>query len=80
MLTGRVAPVTGGGIGKATLGACAAEGCDVMLVARTREDMPRAAAEIAAASGRRIFHHAADFRSAARSAAVAAHHLAFGRD
>ena len=61
-LTGKRAIVTGGsrGIGKAIAVALAAEGVDVVIAARGREDLDRTAAEIAQASGRRIIPITAD--------------------
>ncbi len=55
-LTGKRAIVTGGsrGIGKAVAAALAAEGCDVVVAARQREPLEATAAELAAASGRRV--------------------------
>jgi NAD(P)-dependent dehydrogenase (short-subunit alcohol dehydrogenase family) len=55
-LTGKRAVVTGGssGIGKATAALLAAEGADVVLAARSADRLQQAAAEISAASGRRV--------------------------
>ncbi len=81
-LRDKVALVTGGskGIGRACAESLAAEGCDVMLVARTEGDLQEAAAAIAAASGRRIEICAADLRSPQGcEAAVGALKHAFGR-
>ncbi len=81
-LSGKVALVTGGskGIGRACAERLAAEGCDVMIVARTESDLREAATAIAAASGRRIETCATDLRSAqgCQAAAGALKH-AFGR-
>lgn len=61
-LKGRRALVTGGsrGIGKAVAAVLAAEGCDVALLARDPARLQAAAAELAAASGRRVVGVAAD--------------------
>jgi NAD(P)-dependent dehydrogenase (short-subunit alcohol dehydrogenase family) len=55
-LAGKRAIVTGGsrGIGKAVAAALAAEGCDVVVAARQREPLEATAAELAAASSRRV--------------------------
>ncbi len=55
-LTGLAAAVTGGseGIGRAVAATLAAEGCDVAIGARRLEPLQRAAAEIRAATGRRV--------------------------
>jgi NAD(P)-dependent dehydrogenase (short-subunit alcohol dehydrogenase family) len=55
-LDGRRAIVTGGsrGIGKAVARALAAEGCDVVVAARTPEPLEAAAAELATATGRTV--------------------------
>jgi len=61
-LTGKRAVVTGSsrGIGRAIAEALAAEGVDVVVVARGKEALEAAAAEIAQASGRRIVPIGAD--------------------
>jgi len=55
-LTGKRALVTGGskGIGKAIAWALAAEGCDVVIAARTAATLEGSADEIAAATGREV--------------------------
>jgi NAD(P)-dependent dehydrogenase (short-subunit alcohol dehydrogenase family) len=81
-LSGKVALVTGGskGIGRACAERLAAEGCDVMIVARTERDLQEAATAVAAASGRRIETCATDLRSAQGcQAAAGALKQAFGR-
>jgi 3-oxoacyl-[acyl-carrier protein] reductase len=81
-LRDKVALVTGGskGIGRACAESLAAEGCDVMLVARTEADLQQAAAAIAEASERRVEICAADLRSPQGcEAAVGALKYAFGR-
>jgi 3-oxoacyl-[acyl-carrier protein] reductase len=54
-LTGRVAVVTGGGtgIGAATARVLAARGADVVVAARTADDLERTAAQVERATGRR---------------------------
>jgi NAD(P)-dependent dehydrogenase (short-subunit alcohol dehydrogenase family) len=61
-LTGRRALVTGGsrGIGLAVARTLAAEGADVAVVARGAEALEQAAADVAAASGRRVIAVPAD--------------------
>ena len=55
-LTDKRAVVTGGsrGIGKAVARALAEEGCDVVVAARGQEALEQTAAELAAATGRRL--------------------------
>lgn len=55
-LEGKRAIVTGGsrGIGKAVARALAAEGCDVVVAARTRDTLEASAAELGRQTGRRI--------------------------
>ena len=64
-MRGKVALVTGGsrGIGRACAENLAAEGCDVMIVARTEADLDEAAAAIGKAGGRRVEICATDLRS-----------------
>lgn len=81
-LEGKVAVITGGsrGIGRAIAEALADEGCDLMLVARTESALKDTAAEIAAASGRRVEACAEDLRTEdAADTIVAATRDAFGR-
>jgi NAD(P)-dependent dehydrogenase (short-subunit alcohol dehydrogenase family) len=61
-LVGKRAIVTGGsrGIGKAIARALAAEGCDVVIAARSQGPLDETARDIAAASGRRIVPIATD--------------------
>lgn len=56
-LSGRVAIVTGGGtgIGAATAHVFAAHGADVVIAARTVEDLERTSADVEEATGRRCF-------------------------
>jgi NAD(P)-dependent dehydrogenase (short-subunit alcohol dehydrogenase family) len=65
-LTGRVALVTGGGqgLGKAMALALAEAGADVALAGRRRASVEEAAAEIGAATGRRVKAFAADVTKA----------------
>ena len=81
-MSGKVALVTGGskGIGRACAARLAAEGCDVMIVARTEADLADAAAALAQESGQRIEICATDLRSPQGcEAAVGALKHAFGR-
>ncbi len=81
-LADKVAIVTGAsrGIGKAVAAALAREGADVALVARDRIALDGVAAEIAAATGRRVKPFAADTGDDdAVKAMVAAVLAAFGR-
>jgi len=72
-LKGRVAVVTGAskGIGKAIASGFAAEGVDLVLLARGKEALEAAASEIRAASGVRVLAMTADVRSDAEIKAVA---------
>lgn len=81
-LSGKTAIVTGAsrGIGAAIAGVLAAEGVDVALVARSRSDLDKVAADITAATGRRALVHAADLIDpAAPAKAVDAAVAALGR-
>ncbi|MDH4059257.1 MAG: SDR family NAD(P)-dependent oxidoreductase, partial [Aquincola sp.] len=81
-LSARRALVTGGsrGIGKAIAFALAQEGADVALLARNAPVLEAAAAEIAAATGRRVVGVSADTTSddAVRAAVAAAVRLLGG--
>ena len=65
-LRGRVAAITGGskGIGKAIARGLAAEGVDLLLLARGKEQLEKAADEISTESGVRVATVAADITSA----------------
>lgn len=81
-LTGKVAIVTGGsrGIGKAIARELAREGADVAIAARGSEALAATAAELAAASGRRVEPFTVDTGDdASVRAMVAAVEAAFGR-
>ena len=81
-LDGKIALVTGGskGIGRACAERLAAEGCDVLIVARTAGDLEQAAAALREAGGRRVEICATDLRSAQGcEAAVGALKHAYGR-
>ncbi|MGP4020341.1 SDR family oxidoreductase [Saccharopolyspora sp. 5N708] len=66
-LGGKIAFITGAskGIGRACAEQLAAEGCDVVITARTEADIVRAADEIAAASGRKVLGLAGDMSATA---------------
>ena len=66
--------VTGGsrGIGKAIAHALAAEGCDVVIAARSKEPLDVAAREIATATGRRVVPISTDTSDAASVQAMVA--------
>ena len=81
-LTDKVAIVTGGsrGIGKAVARELAAEGADLALVARGREELESAAAELRRESGRRVIAVPADTTSDAAVRAMVEQVVAtFGR-
>lgn len=81
-LEGKVVLITGAsrGIGRAIATRLAADGADMLLVARTPADLERTADEIATTTGRRAAVCAADLRTAAGvDATVAALADAFGR-
>jgi NAD(P)-dependent dehydrogenase (short-subunit alcohol dehydrogenase family) len=73
-LRGRRALVTGSskGIGLAIARALAAEGCDVQLVARTKSDLDKVAAQIRSDFGVEALGHSADLSDGAGAKAVAA--------
>jgi NAD(P)-dependent dehydrogenase (short-subunit alcohol dehydrogenase family) len=73
-LVSKRAVVTGGsrGIGKAVARVLAQEGCDVALAARTPEPLQEAAAELAAATGRRVVPVGVDTGSTDSVAAMVA--------
>lgn len=64
-LDGRVAVITGGsrGIGRAIAGRLAAEGADLVLAARTPEDLDAASEALASSTGRRVETVAVDLRT-----------------
>ena len=81
-LDGKIALVTGGsrGIGRAIAGRLAADGCDVLIVARTEADLKRAAGEIAGETGRHVAVCPADLRlPTGIEAAVRELNTVFGR-
>src|SRR5689334_9986933 len=61
-LTGKTAIITGGskGLGEQMAYALAEAGADLALVARTQADLDKAAAEVRAATGRKVIAIAAD--------------------
>jgi len=71
-LRGRRALITGSskGIGLAIARTLASEGCEVQLVARTRSELDKAAAQIASDYGVRALGHAADLSDSAGVRAV----------
>ena len=81
-LRNKVAIVTGAsrGIGAATGEVLASEGCDLVLVARSKGDLDQVAAGITRKTGRRVVTHVADLIDAkAPAAAVEVAAKAFGR-
>jgi NAD(P)-dependent dehydrogenase (short-subunit alcohol dehydrogenase family) len=81
-LEGKTAIVTGAsrGIGKASAQVLAEHGADVCVVARSKDDLERVAADIRSQTKRRAHVHVADLIDAkAPSAAVEAAIAAFGR-
>lgn len=79
-LRGRIAVVGGGtsGLGRASAGALAAEGCDLLLWARSADALARTAGELATAHGVRVEHLAADATDPGAAALVAEAALAMG--
>ena len=74
-IRGRRALVTGGsrGMGRACAAALAAEGAEVVIVARTQATLEQAAAEISSATGTKVIPVAGDITTpAGRTAALAA--------
>ena len=61
-MTGKVALVTGAskGIGYATARVLAREGCDLAITARTKDDLEKAAADLAAETGRKVLPFTGD--------------------
>ncbi len=81
-LKNKVAIVTGAsrGIGAAIGAVLADEGCDVFLVARSKDDLERVAGDIGKRTGRRAIAHVADLTDPkAPAVAVEAAMKAFGR-
>ena len=81
-LSGRVAIVTGGGtgIGAATARALARHGADVVIAARTVDELERAASAIAAETGRRCLAVPTDVKDEAQVARMVERTVeAFGR-
>ena len=81
-LSGRVAIVTGGGtgIGAATARALARHGAEVVVASRTADELERAAAAIAQATGRRCLAVPTDVKDEAQVARMVERTLeAFGR-
>jgi NAD(P)-dependent dehydrogenase (short-subunit alcohol dehydrogenase family) len=72
-LSGKLALVTGAsaGIGAATAHTLAAEGCDVVLVARSRDRLEATAQSVTAATGRKAIAHVADLSRSQEVAQVA---------
>src|SRR5262249_29411881 len=71
-LTGKTAIITGGskGLGEQMAYALAEAGADLALIARTQADLDKAAAEVPAATGRKVIGIAADVTKDADIAAM----------
>lgn len=81
-LKGRVAVVTGGslGIGRAIAGELAAEGADVLIVARNADVLDASARDLSAEHGGRVIAYAGDMtKPDTIDGAIAAARSAFGR-